>query len=84
MDVSDVLRDRMHESGGASQLAAMSVSALAHATLVAVILFSPKSWMSSPAPEARNVMTINLMGGGPRGADTGGFVSTPTKVVGQR
>jgi TonB family protein len=81
MDVSDVLRDRMHEPGGASQMAAVSVSAAAHASLIALLVLSPGSWFSSAEPDMRNVMTINLIGGGPRGADTGGFTPAPGRAI---
>jgi protein TonB len=79
MDVTDVLRDRMHEPGGLGRMAA--VSTLAHATAVALIVLSPGVWPSSSRLENRNVMTINLMGGGPRGADTGGFTPAPGRAI---
>jgi TonB family protein len=81
MDVSDVLRDRMLEPGGASQMAAASASAIAHASLIALIVFWPGSWLSSPDRQVRNVMTISLVGGSQGTADTGGFTPAPGRAI---
>jgi TonB family protein len=81
MDVSDVLRDRMLEPGGASQMAAASASAIAHVSLLALILFWPGSLFSSPDQQVRNVMTISLIGGAAGAADTGGFTPAPGRAI---
>jgi len=69
MDVSDVLRDRMHEPGGLRRMA--MVSAAAHAVVIAALLFMPGGLLSrTEAP--KTVMTISLGGSG-EGARSGGM-----------
>jgi TonB family protein len=70
MDVSDVLRDRMQQPEGLRRM--VVVSALAHASVVALALFAPGGWFSSAQSEPRTIMTISLSSGAP-GPDTGGM-----------
>jgi len=58
--VSDVLRDRMEEPGGFERMA--TVSLVAHAVLIGIVLFAPGNW-SSRNTEPEPVMVISLNGG---------------------
>ena len=78
MDVSDVLRDRMHEPDGLQRMAA--VSAVAHAAFIAALLLAPGGWLDRPAEAPRTVMTISL-GGGPPGPANGGMTSIGGKAI---
>lgn len=70
MDVSDVLRDRMHEPAGLQRMVAVSL--LVHGALAAAIVLSPGRWLGRPVEAPRNVMTITIGGGG-EGERTGGM-----------
>lgn len=78
MDVSDVLRDRMHEPAGLQQMAALST--LAHGALLAAIVFAPADWFGRTAEAPRTVMTITLNSGTP-GPDSGGLTSIGGRPV---
>jgi TonB family protein len=78
MEVSDVLRDRMHEPGGLQQMAA--VSTLLHGAALAALIFAPSAWVSHKADAPREVMTITL-GGGTPGPENGGFTSIGGRAV---
>src|SRR5438128_1641974 len=78
MDVSDVLRDRMHQPTGLQRMVTLSI--LLHGALFAVLLLAPtKLWSPSVEPR-RSVMTISLGGGGD-GARTGGMTSIGGRPV---
>ena len=77
-DVSDVLRDRMHEPGGLQRMAALSV--LAHAVFLAVLLLAPGGWWPHVSDEPKTVMTITLGGGG-SGPQNGGMTSMGGRPV---
>ena len=77
-DVSDVLRDRMHEPGGLQRMAALSV--LAHAVFLAVLLLAPGGWWPHTSDEPKTVMTITLGGGG-GGPQNGGMTSMGGRPV---
>jgi periplasmic protein TonB len=78
MEVSDVLRDRMHEPGGLQQMAV--VSALLHAAAAAALILMPGALMSQDTAAPREVMTITL-GGGTPGPETGGFTQVGGRAV---
>jgi len=61
-DVSDILRDRVHEPDGLQRMVVFSV--LAHIALVAAVAVSPKGWFEGSASQPETVMTISLGGGG--------------------
>src|SRR5262245_32305142 len=77
MDVSDILRDRMHEPGGLQRMVTVSVAA--HVVLAAVILLAPHGFMGR-STNPREVMTISLAGGG-EGPINGGFTSIGGRPV---
>jgi TonB family protein len=77
MDVTDVLRDRMHEPAGLQSMTAVSIAV--HAALVAFVLFGPGRWMEHNAPTPPTVMTITLGGGS--GPQTGGMTSIGGRPV---
>ena len=68
MDVTDVLRDRMHEPAGLRRMVTVSIAV--HAVLVGFVLFGPGRWIGREAEAPRTVMTITL--GGASGPQTGG------------
>jgi outer membrane biosynthesis protein TonB len=78
VDVSDVLRDRMHEPGGLQQMAV--VSAIAHGAIVAFVIFAPGAWFGRGADAPKTVMTISL-GGGVPGPQNGGMTTIGGKAV---
>jgi len=78
VDVSDVLRDRMHEPGGLQRMAV--VSAAAHGAILAFVLFAPHAWFSSGDEAPKTVMTISLGGGAP-GPANGGMTSEGGKAI---
>src|SRR5437667_12388308 len=71
MDVTDVLRDRMHEPAGLQSMAAVSIAV--HTVLVAFVLFGPGQWIEHHVPTPPTVMTITLGGGS--GPQSGGMTS---------
>jgi TonB family protein len=78
MEVSDVLRDRMHEPAGLQQMAAVSV--LLHGGLIALAILIPGRWFSSKVETPREVMTISLAAGTP-GPSSGGMTAISGKPV---
>lgn len=78
MDVSDILRDRMHEPGGLDKMIAVSIAA--HAGFIALALLGPGNWFSRPVEEPKTVMTITLGGGAP-GPQSGGMTSIGGRAV---
>jgi TonB family protein len=65
MDVTDVLRDRMHEPAGLQKMVVVSV--VVHAALIAAMVIVPASLFPHGAETPATVMTISLGGGeGPR------------------
>jgi protein TonB len=90
MDVTDILRDRMHEPAGLQRM--VSVSVLLHGLLIVGLLFAPRGWLKGAAEAPRSIMTITLGGGG-AGPRNGGMtpvggravqVTTPPEVVPKR
>lgn len=77
MDVGDVLRDRMIEPQGLQRMATLSL--LAHAGLIAVLLVAPTRFLTRPAETPKNVMTISL--GGTPGPRTSGMTSIGARPV---
>jgi TonB family protein len=77
-DVSDVLRDRMHEPGGLSATAAVSL--LVHAGIGAALVFGPMKWIARPADDHRPVMTISLGSAG-TGPQNGGLTAIGARPV---
>jgi TonB family protein len=79
MDVTDILRDRMHEPSGLNRMAAVSLTV--HVVMFAVFVFAPSGWFSSRfAPDPATVMTITLGGGGD-GPQSGGLTSMGGRPV---
>jgi TonB family protein len=69
MEVSDVLRDRMHQPSGLNRMLTLSVAV--HATCAALVVFAPGGLLHTKRNPA-TVMTISLAGSG-SGPDVGGF-----------
>ncbi|HZT77753.1 MAG TPA: TonB family protein [Vicinamibacterales bacterium] len=80
MDVTDVLRDRMHEPAGLNRMIAVSIAV--HAVLVAWILFAPNGLLGVRTEAPRQVMTISLGGGGD-GPRNGGMTAIASRPVQQ-
>ncbi|HEX4347046.1 MAG TPA: TonB C-terminal domain-containing protein [Vicinamibacterales bacterium] len=78
MDVSDVLRDRMHEPSGLQRMALLS--AVAHGAIVALIVFAPRGWFQTTSDAPKLVMSISL-GGGTPGPVNGGMTQIGGKAV---
>ena len=78
MEVTDVLRDRMHEPTGFQQMAVVSV--LAHGSLAALLILAPGGWLSQRVETPREVMTISLAAGTP-GPTSGGMTAIGGKPV---
>ncbi len=78
MDVTDVLRDRMHEPKGLDRMAVASV--LAHAVVIAAFVFAPGGWLDSRKAEPKTIMTISL-GGGNEGPANGGMTAIGGRAV---
>src|SRR5690242_12268568 len=78
MDVSDVLRDRMHEPGGLQRMAL--VSAAAHVVVFAALVLMPGGLLSRSSPPPNEVMTISL-GGSSEGPRTSGMTSIGGRPV---
>lgn len=78
MDVTDVLRDRMHEPAGLQRMAAVSL--LVHGAALALVIVAPGGWFSSPAAAPKTVMTITL-GGGNGGPQNGGLNAIGGRAV---
>ena len=78
MDVTDVLRDRMHEPAGLQQMALVSV--LLHGAIVAGAVLVPSRWLAQRVDTPREVMTISLAAGTP-GPSAGGMTSISGQPV---
>lgn len=78
MDVTDVLRDRMHEPAGLRRMAVVSVTA--HVLLLAALLLTPEQWIARESDEPRAIMTITLGGGG-AGPEDGGMTQMGGRPV---
>jgi TonB family protein len=78
VEVSDVLRDRVHEPDGLQQMA--MVSLLVHGLLVAAVILAPPDLFSRDQAERRTVMMISL-GGGAGGAESGGLTTIGARPV---
>ena len=81
MEVTDVLRDRMHEPAGLQQMAAVSV--LLHGAVAAFLVLAPGGWLAQRVDTPREVMTISLAAGTP-GPSSGGMTASggrPVQVV---
>src|SRR5437868_12337953 len=70
-EVTDVLRDRMHEPAGLQRMTALSI--VVHSGIVAFVLFGPGRWITSNSTPPHPVMTITL--GGAAGPDSGGMTA---------
>jgi protein TonB len=78
MDVTDILRDRMHEPAGLPRM--MSVSVLLHGALVIGVLLAPRGWLQRAAQTPSSPMTITLGGGG-AGPRNGGMTPVGGRAV---
>jgi len=61
MQVSDVLRDRLHEPDGLERMIAVSI--VAHIVFASALVFG-RGWLTPVQEAPRTVMTITLAGGG--------------------
>lgn len=80
MEVTDVLRDRMHEPAGLQRMIVVSVAV--HAALVAWILFAPNGLLGRQNEPPKQVMTISISGGG-EGPRNGGMTPLASRPVQQ-
>jgi TonB family protein len=78
LDVTDVLRDRMRESGGFQRMAV--VSAMVHGAVFAALVLAPGGWLSQPEQAPKTVMTISL-GGGNSGPASGGMTPIGGRAI---
>ncbi|MGE3520265.1 MAG: energy transducer TonB [Vicinamibacterales bacterium] len=78
MDVTDVLRDRMHEPRGLERMAAVSIAI--HVLVAAGVMFGPGGWLDSRKAPPKTIMTISL-GGGNEGPENGGMTSIGGRAV---
>ena len=62
IEVSDILRDRMHESSGLQRMIAVSLAA--HVIVAAAFVLSPSRWFARNETAPETTMTITLGGGG--------------------
>jgi TonB family protein len=76
-DVTDVLRDRMHDPGGLELMAVLSIGL--HAVLIAAVLISPTGWFRGRVETPPRVMTITL--GGSAGPSNGGMTAEGGRPV---
>lgn len=80
MDVTDVLRDRMHEPSGLQKMVVVSLAA--HAALIAAAVVVPASLFPHAASAPTTVMTISLGGGeGPRNGGMTALGGRPVQTV---
>lgn len=80
MDVTDVLRDRMHDPSGLQTMVVVSIAA--HAAVIAAALFVPGALFSHAAETPATVMTISLGGGeGPRNGGMTALGGRPVQAV---
>jgi len=70
MDVTDVLRDRMHEPGGLERMATVSI--IVHSAAILTMLVVPRMWLRPASTAPKTTMTITLGGGAP-GPVSGGL-----------
>src|SRR6266576_4222485 len=68
----------MNETAGLQGM--VTVSILAHAVLLVVVLFAPQRWFARSAEAPRTVMTITLEGGG-EGPRNGGLTAIGGRPV---
>src|SRR5690349_10590727 len=78
MDVSDVLRDRMHAPSGLERM--ITLSLVAHAALATVLMFLPGHLFGRGTNGPRTVMTISLSGAG-EGPRNGGMTAAASQPV---
>src|SRR5580700_2829672 len=77
MDVTDVLRDRMHEPAGLQRMVTLSVAV--HVALVVALLLAPGAWGGRSTEPPATVMTITLGGGS--GPSNGGMTAIGGRPV---
>jgi TonB family protein len=77
MDVTDVLRDRMHEPAGLQRMVVVSIAV--HTVFVVGLFLAPSRWLDRPQEAPRTVMTISLGGGG--GPRSGGMTAMGDRPV---
>jgi TonB family protein len=76
MDVTDVLRDRMHEPAGLQRMVSLSIAA--HVAVFAALFFAPSGWLGRSS-EPETVMTITL--GGWSGPSNGGMTAMAARPI---
>jgi protein TonB len=80
MEVTDVLRDRMHEPAGLQRMIVVSIAA--HVALGTWILLGPNGWLGKHAETPKQVMVISIGGGG-EGPRNGGLTPMASRPVQQ-
>jgi TonB family protein len=80
MEVTDVLRDRMHEPAGLQRMIGVSIAV--HVALGAWILLGPNGWLGKQAEAPKQVMVISIGGGG-EGPRNGGLTPMASRPVQQ-
>jgi TonB family protein len=78
VEVTDVLRDRMHEPGGLERMATVSV--VVHGLLIATMLLAPSMWLKT-GPEAPKTTMMITLGGGAPGPVSGGLTPEGGKPI---
>ena len=78
MNATELLRDRMLEPDGLQRTVTLSV--VAHAGLIALVLLTPHGWLSRATAPPPTVMTITLGGSG-GGPENGGMTSIGGRPV---
>ena len=78
MDVTDVLRDRMHEPAGFQRM--VTISLILHGTVIVGLLLAPGDLWRRTSEAPRPVMTITLGGGG-SGPQNGGMTAIGGRPV---
>jgi TonB family protein len=80
MDVTDVLRDRMHEPSGLQTMVGVSIAV--HAAVIAAALIVPASLFPHASEAPASMMTISLNGGeGPRNGGMTTMGGRPVQAV---
>jgi TonB family protein len=78
MDVTDILRSRMHQPPGLQRMAALST--LIHGAILAMVVLAPAGLFSPKAPPFQNIMTISLGEGSP-GPQNGGITNIGGRAI---
>jgi TonB family protein len=78
MDVTDVLRDRIHEPSGLQWMTGVSIAV--HVAVFGAFMMAPGAWLAQQRTDPVNAMTISLGGGGD-GPANGGMTPMSARPV---